>query len=387
MRFDRRVFFKFAAVVLGVSIALLAVFCVDRMLASFPPRQYRQGFGASPQKTNQDFLGEAATTHGLFPPMPELRDGKKHHYRKSAEFDGTENREHIGQLFGAWRDLPFWVPTETARIVGTRAGKTLYDVTYTIDPSWARRVTPGEDAKKASRFLILSGCSFTFGEGLPDDETLPAWIGRETPETRVYNYGFPGASTGEDWLRLVSIEPDDGEITEKSGTVIYVFMDRHPARTFGKMSIIGTWGPHKTHFFLDENGDVQNDGMFMYAEPFRTEAFQFFSQSGILSYFGIDLPLWDSENDWQLFAKIIKNMDSEAHRLGAQKFYVLFWPASQLSTKVIPYLEREGISYLDYSHWQLDRVTHGHHVIPGDGHPSSESDQALAKSIVETIKP
>jgi hypothetical protein len=381
----RRVLLKFAAVLLGLAIAALAVFCVDRALVSVKPRPQKRSFSASPQKTNQDYLGASATSHGLFPPMPASADEKTPPQRR-IDFDGPRKRSYSGPLYGQRPGLPVMIPVATARVTETRGEKTLYDATYTIDPRWARRVTPGEDTKKASRFLILTGCSFTFGEGLQDNQTLPAWIGSQTPETRVYNYAFPGASTGEDWLRLASIAPS-GEITENSGTVIYVFMDDHLPRTLGKMSVIGVWAPYKTHFFLDESGNVRTDGMYMNAEPFRTNLFHFFSQSGLLNYFGIDLPPWESESDWQLYIKIIKNMDSEAHRLGAQKFYVLFWPASQLSTKIIPYLEREKISYLDYSHWQLGRVTQGNYEIPGDGHPSSESDQALAKSIVDSIKP
>ena len=62
------------------------------------------------------------------------------------------------------------VPGARVRAIRKRFGATLYDVTYTISDQGAR-VTRGNPAGETWLFM---GCSFTFGEGVSDDETLPA---------------------------------------------------------------------------------------------------------------------------------------------------------------------------------------------------------------------
>ena len=52
-----------------------------------------------------------------------------------------------------------------------------------------------EGPDRKSEFVIFTGCSFVFGEGVNDNQTLPYLYGKQNPAVRCYNYGFPGYGT------------------------------------------------------------------------------------------------------------------------------------------------------------------------------------------------
>ncbi len=70
--------------------------------------------------------------------------------------------------------------------------RTVYDVTYTIDAD-GLRVSPPEPAGEDAPCVLFFGCSFMFGEGLEDDETLPYRVGvLSGGRYAVRNFGFSG---------------------------------------------------------------------------------------------------------------------------------------------------------------------------------------------------
>lgn len=66
----------------------------------------------------------------------------------------------------------------------------VFDVTYTID-SDGLRISPPHDSKNNQGALLFFGCSFTFGEGVQDNETMPYAVGLITHgRYAIYNFGF-----------------------------------------------------------------------------------------------------------------------------------------------------------------------------------------------------
>src|SRR5690242_12950529 len=67
-------------------------------------------------------------------------------------------------------------------------GESIYTVKYTIvDDGF--RITPNNSS--TGNTINFLGCSFTFGEGLNDDQTLPYYVS-EFGRYHVRNYGFVG---------------------------------------------------------------------------------------------------------------------------------------------------------------------------------------------------
>ena len=129
------------------------------------------------------------------------------------QHSGLEEHDS-GALFQPDALLGYKPPSQT-QVTSTKRrkwnGALMYDVVYSMD-AYSRRTTPVADLDRASRGSILYfGCSFTFGEGVNDGETMPADVSRLVPEYRPYNYGFRGygpqgaaplsAPGGASWLR------------------------------------------------------------------------------------------------------------------------------------------------------------------------------------------
>src|SRR3984957_9673624 len=69
------------------------------------------------------------------------------------------------------------------------AGRPIYSVNYTIDRDLLRQTL---SCKKGSA-IVFFGCSFTFGEGVNDDQTLPQNFANQLDrKVRVLNLGFSG---------------------------------------------------------------------------------------------------------------------------------------------------------------------------------------------------
>jgi len=95
----------------------------------------------------------------------------------------------------------------------------LFNVLYTTDEK-GRRIT-ADNQSTADTLILLFGCSYTYGEGLNDDETF-AWQLSELlgPKFQVYNYGFHGYGSHQ---MLALLESDRLDEFEKKYKNIYAY--------------------------------------------------------------------------------------------------------------------------------------------------------------------
>ncbi len=113
--------------------------------------------------------------------------------------------------------------------------KTIYDVTYTIDTN-GNRLTPSSpyfSKTSTGKRAIFIGGSFTFGEGLEDNETLPYFF-QENSGIKSINAGMGGHGTHQ---ALKTIE-DEKIFSERSGGenvdfYIYRIIPNHINRAAG----------------------------------------------------------------------------------------------------------------------------------------------------------
>jgi len=69
----------------------------------------------------------------------------------------------------------------------------VFDVVYNTD-QFGRRITPSVnyDVENFKKFAIFLGCSFVWGVGVENNQTIPFEYSKIHPEYHVYNYGIPG---------------------------------------------------------------------------------------------------------------------------------------------------------------------------------------------------
>jgi hypothetical protein len=132
-----------------------------------------------------------------------------------------------------------------------RGGSQLYDVVYTIDRGI--RVTPGEAPGSPVFFF---GCSFTYGEGIGDAETLPAHFARLATR-KAYNFGLHGYGTHQFLRMLETKRPESIGITERPDLVVYVLLPFHVDRAAGR----SPWDK-KGPFYEVGDGTVKYRGPF-----------------------------------------------------------------------------------------------------------------------------
>jgi len=281
---------------------------------------------------------------------------------------------------------PLWQPGVTCASRKTIGERTIYDATYHRDAAGAR-ITPASPRGSSGRDVVFFGGSFTFGQGVNDDETLPNQLAREVPGWRVTNFGFPGQGPAHMLERIQkpsALQP----FTGGKLVVLDVFIPDHARRTIGSMRIATTWGKHFPLFALTADNRIEHRGTMITGRPFLQPVYEYIAREPILKCFNVDLPLRIRDRDLELVARIDAEAQSRilATHPEADFRVVLFpdrpdveFPASCL----IPFLEAAGVRYLDYSH----RLQGQEGLwIPGDGHPTPKTYAAVAQWIAEDLE-
>ncbi len=267
-------------------------------------------------------------------------------------------------------------------------GSLLYDVEYEIDPL-RRRVTPQENLQSRTRPFLVFGCSFAFGEGVRGDQALGAVIARNAPKYRVYNYAFHGWSPGNA-VRRVEAPGFGSDLPRGGGKAIFLFIDHHIQRMAGNLSIlraVPNWFSVIPYYHLNANGELQSDGMYADALPWRTRLFSFLAKSELLRLLGVDWPTQYNSADFRIVDKTLSsNRDRLSVRNGINEFVVVIYPGMQYGSHLIRALDELGIRSLDYSGVDWGKYLKENFEIPGDGHPSPAALQFLGEQIARDLK-
>jgi hypothetical protein len=272
------------------------------------------------------------------------------------------------------------VPNTRVRATRQKADQTLYDVVYTIDAS-GRRATPVDQPEAIRYHILFFGGSYTFGEGVDDNQTMPAYVSRLAPEYRAYNYGAGGYGPQQMLARLQS---DDftAEIDEPQGVLIYTFIIEHIDRVIGSMNITSQRGEVMPYYFTTSTGELVRDGTLASGRPLQSILYSVLGKSQTLRFFNIDFPLNYSDDDLKTTAGIIdESRRFYQAKFNSDRFYVLIYPGLGYPD-LLPHLEAAGIPYLDYS--DLPQM-HNDDFWLGEGHPSAKGHRIVAARLVQDL--
>jgi hypothetical protein len=282
------------------------------------------------------------------------------------------------------------LPGADLRIVATKKtkdGRLLFSAAYSIDGN-RRRITPVEETHARNSFMVFFGCSFMFGQGLNDNQTLPYFLARELPCYRPYNYGFIGYGP-QQMLAKLETKHFPIEIREKRGIAFYGYMGQpvigHIDRAVGTLHVHG-WTKYFPYYYLDENGVLQQNGSFMTGRPLRSKLFNILRHTAIVRVLKLNYPFHINDDDVKLTAKIIEESKKAfVAQFPGSGFYVIIFPGADPHTteKLISALRTAGINYLDYS--RLQEFSQEDYRIAGDEHPSEKWNERLAQIIAGDV--
>lgn len=288
-------------------------------------------------------------------------------------------------------DVVGWAPKKDTRVRATKFeyGKLLYDVIYTID-SWGLRATP-PPVTKPSACVLFFGDSFTFGEGLQDNATLPYQVGMRSGGTyRIYNFGVGGYGPHQ---MLSQIE--SGRVRQvincRPDYAIYTAVPDHVARVAGKIP----YGNHAPRYELDPNNEVRLIGQFKKASRTHsllvTRLLNQMGKSGIYRIVASSQPRI-SQYDVRLFFAIVKrSKESADQQFPGIKFNIILWESWDGEQELYGTLA-DGFLQMGIPTHLVPDILPGYALGPSkyvlsrsDRHPSALSNSILADYVVERI--
>jgi len=322
------------------------------------------------------------------------------------ETEYSENEAGLGNadivdLFGADKFLG-WAPTKGKSFVERVRfdNKLLYQVKYTIDQHGLRMAPPPlRTPKRESDCLLFLGDSFTFGEGVRDEETMPYRVGEKIDRRyQVYNFGFLGYGPHQ-MLAQLQQGLVDAAIECKPAIAIYQAIPGHVSRAAG----LEAWDQLGPKYAPEKGGSVVWKGRFNEETPhdflgrlrvfhrnIPNEAKHYLEKSAL--YKGLlfmHRPVNDDDID--LFLRIVDQSRRivETRYTGAT-FHVVFWDFTgdnPVEFKIIEGLKQKGIPIHLISTILPNYRGHEERfkIHPADGHPNPLAHDLLADYIVKAI--
>ena len=213
----------------------------------------------------------------------------------------------------------------------TQSGKSLYNVSYTTD-EFGWRITPSSD-DSSDECVLFFGDSFTIGEGVQDNETLPFYFGTHA-NARIYNFGFHGYGPHQA-LALVQ----SGEIARivkdcQSVLAIYESLPGHIARAGG----FSSWeqGTNAPRFYLDPSGSLKWGNAYLHKSPLLAKLLPKLQARLAQSYlYKFLAPVYSyDESHNALYFAIIEELQKQLKEQFGAHFTLVLWDATDLSDEI-----------------------------------------------------
>lgn len=148
-------------------------------------------------------------------------------------------------------------PSRRVKVRKSYGGETVYAATYSSDACGLRASPPPPPGP--ARPVLFFGDSFTFGEGVDDDETFPAVFQTETGgRYRALNLGLPGYGPHHMLRQLETGREACALAGRKPVLAVYVAGNNHPARAAGR----APWDASGPRYALDAEGKPRFMGAF-----------------------------------------------------------------------------------------------------------------------------
>jgi hypothetical protein len=250
-----------------------------------------------------------------------------------------------------------WQPTKGSKLL-----------TFSTD-SLSRRIVPHSDTSKGMRdkYALFLGCSYTYGDGVSDNETMPYFFEQNAQHYLAHNYGFLGYSPLQS-LALFQHRSIRNEIKQKNGLAIYTYINDQIDRVIPAsrwIELMEGRFPNLIHQTMTTNGIFQKKHHVLY------DFVHWGSQTNIARYFKIGYPKSRNDSHYQLVIDVLKKTKEEYQRqFKNDNFYVIIFPGSPLEPSMKTMFDQSGIKYFDYSKL-LDL---GKHFLPFDSsHPKGEA--------------
>jgi len=279
----------------------------------------------------------------------------------------------------AWRqntmDLgSFPVPNTATEFEEFLDGRLIADVTYRTDASGLREIPTA--AQGGLHKVAFFGCSFMFGHGVEDDQTLPYYFVREAGGT-FEGFNFAGEGWGPHQMLR---EIETGFVRRVAGApdlAIYEAIPDHLRRVAGR----APWedGPK---YELCRGGEACYRGPFhsAYYETYRRWVDKSWTGKFIEGHF----PKLSQPSDIPLFLAVLKRTRSLLEQNGT-RFVILLWDQNELAKTVLRTLRANQFDVIALSSIFPESDLNKHTLTQLDRHPSPATNKAIATYLWEQV--
>ncbi|MBC7408196.1 MAG: hypothetical protein H7339_07390 [Arcicella sp.] len=226
----------------------------------------------------------------------------------------------------------------------SKESKSLYFSTDTL----SRRIIPTNENSKNVRdkYALFLGCSYTYGDGVSDNETMPYFFEQKAQHHLAQNYGFMGYSPLHS-LALFQFRSLRKEIKEQQGFAVYTYINDQIDRVIPASRWIELM---KGRFPNLIRQSMTTDGIFLKKHHVLYDFVLWASNTNTAQYFRIGYPKIHNDSHYQLVVDILKKTKEEyQHQFKNDNFYVIIFPGNPLEPSMKTMFDHSGIKYFDYS--------------------------------------
>jgi hypothetical protein len=271
--------------------------------------------------------------------------------------------------------------------------KVLYDVTYTTNQH-GLRVSPHDLASsknysnKDVKNVVFFGDSFTYGEGVNDNETFPFLFEKLSEgKYKTYNFAFHGYGPHQ-MLRILETGLLDEVMSgNKPSIAIYLALIEHIDRASGKI----LWDYNVPKYKLSPSGTPEFVGSFKsnlisednQVKNLKNPRSQLFSRIGLTRLFDSKR----SAEDIELFIKMVVQAKNILENKYNAKFYVMVWPLGDPDTNsIIVKLKENHIEVINVNQiFGKYKDPPEKYRIEIDNHPTKLAHERIAKYLLEYL--
>lgn len=297
-----------------------------------------------------------------------------------------------------------WAPAKGIKAHAFKAGPAgllhgpegvLFDVNYTINSDGLRIAPPYQKDHLAGTALFF-GCSYTFGEGLQDSETLPYQVGLLSKgRYRIINFAFEGYSPAQ---MLAELEHGVVQrvVDNTPKYALYVAAPIHVWRLAGHVA----WGGHAPRYVLDTDGTVHQMGF--YDSNTLDERLGLSTSSRIRGQLDKSA-LWRmigsresrvTDDDIRLYLAVVRrSQELLVAQFPEIQFHVILWLNQDAPEQRYVYEKiRDGFLRMGYPVHLVENILPGYsadrspYILSSvDHHPNALADRLIAQYVVSEI--
>lgn len=279
-----------------------------------------------------------------------------------------------------------------------RTGEIIYDVTYSTNENGWRKI-PSSNANSKKCFLFF-GDSFTYGEGLNDDETLPFFFGKEMKDYQIFNFGLHGYGPHQALALILSGEVERVLSDKKCESInaLYESLIDHIRRANG----LAWWEQGNKN--IPEFKIINNQVVWINANKNLKEKTTLIhelslTKHGRKSYLlkMLDTQTYKFKQEYnELYFAILNTMENELKTRLNASFTLFLWDTSNLSKDlekrefeaILKWLKNGQMQYFLMSQvaddYKDNRLKYGIHK--DDLHPNALANEKIAEFLATKIK-